>query len=221
MCACSLGRSVACNFAVHYHSRGLRMARKIMFLAAVALVALAGVAYAAGSITGKSIKDNSITGKDIKDKSLTRKDFKGSVRGPQGDRGPAGPGGAQGPPGPSTLSTLSPVFGSLTIAADDIGGGTVRCPSGKRVVSGGFFVDGNDVEVFLSEATDDRTGWVVAADNLGSTASAGLEGVAYCAGSGQAVAARLTTRNLKPLRGRPLRKVNAYAAKHGRTLTRR
>src|SRR3954469_3430451 len=87
MCACSLGRSVACNFAVHYHSRGLRMARKIMFLAAVALVALAGVAYAAGSITGKSIKDNSITGKDIKNKSLTRKDFKGSVRGPQGGVG--------------------------------------------------------------------------------------------------------------------------------------
>src|SRR3954447_26109356 len=174
MCACSLGRSVACNFAVHYHSRGLRMARKIMFLAAVALVALAGVAYAAGSITGKSIKDNSITGKDVKDKSLTRKDFKGSVRGPQGDRGPAGPAGpggpagAQGPPGPSTLSTRSPVFGSKTIAADDVDGGTVPCPSGKRVVSGGFFVDGDDAEVVLSEATDDRTGWMVAADNLDS-----------------------------------------------------
>ena len=200
------------------------MARKITFLAAVALVALAGVAYAAGSITGKSIKDNSITGKDIKNKSLTRKDFKGSVRGPQGDRGPtgpAGPAGAQGPPGPSTLSTLSPVFGSITIAADDFDGGTVVCPSGQRVVSGGFFADGNDVEVFLSEANDDRTGWVVAADNLGSANPAELEGVAYCAGSGQAVAARMTTRKLKPLRGRALRKVKAYAAKRGLTLTRR
>jgi hypothetical protein len=203
------------------------MARKIMFLAAVALVALAGVAYAAGSITGKSIKDNSITGKDIKNKSLTRKDFKGSVRGPQGDRGPtgatgpAGPAGAQGPPGPSTLSTLSPVFGSITIAADDFDGGTVACPSGQRVVSGGFFVDGNDVEVFLSEANDDRTGWVVAADNLGSANPAELEGVAYCAGSGQAVAARMTTNKLKPLRGRTLRKLKAYAAKRGLTLTRR
>ena len=200
------------------------MARKVMFLAAVALVALAGVAYAAGSITGKSIKDNSITGKDIKNKSLTRTDFKGSVRGRQGDRGPTGPtgpAGAQGPPGPSTLSTLSPVFGSLAIAADDLDGGTVVCPSGQRVVSGGFFVDGNDVEVFLSEANDDRTGWVVAADNLGSADPAGLEGVAYCAGSGQAVAARMTTSNLRPLGGRPLRKVKAYAAKHGVTLPRR
>jgi hypothetical protein len=203
------------------------MARKIMFLAAVALVALAGVAYAAGSITGESIKDNSITGKDIKNKSLTRKDFKGSVRGPQGDRGPtgpagpAGPAGAQGPPGPSTLSTLSPAFGSVTIAADDFDGGTVVCPSGKRVVSGGFFVDGNDVEVFLSEANDDRTGWVVAADNLGSANPADLEVVAYCAGSGQAVAARMTTRKLRPLRGTALRKVKAYAAKRGLTLTRR
>lgn len=200
------------------------MARKIMFLAAVALVALAGVAYAAGSITGKSIKDNSITGKDIKNKSLTAKDFKGSVRGPQGDRGPAGPvgpAGGQGPPGPSTLSTLSPVSGSMTIAADDVDGGMVVCPSGKRVVSGGFFVDGNDAEVFLSEANDDRTGWMVAADNLGSADPAGLEGVAYCAGSGQAVAAHATTRNLKPLRGRALRKLKAYAAKRGLALTRR
>src|SRR3954454_626821 len=136
MCGCGLGRSVRVQLAVHYHPRGLRMVRKIMFLAAVALIAFAGVAYAAGSITGKSIKDNSITGKDIKDKSLSRKDFKGSVRGPQGDRGPAGPGGpagAQGPPGPSTLSTLSPASGSMTIAADDVNGGTVACPAGKRV----------------------------------------------------------------------------------------
>ena len=197
------------------------MTRKIMFLAAVALVALAGVAYAAGSITGESIKDNSITGKDIKNKSLTRKDFKGSVRGPQGNRGPAGatgpagPTGAQGPPGPSNLSTLSPAFGSMTIAADDFDGGMVACPSGMRVVSGGFYVNGNDVEVFLSEASDDRTGWVVAADNLGSADPAELEGVANCAGSGQAVAARKTTRKLKPLRGRALRKVQAYAAKRG------
>src|SRR6476660_8616235 len=146
-------------FAVHHVGGGLRMARKIMFLTAVALVALAGVAYAAGSITGKSIKDNSITGKDIKNGSLTRKDFKGSVRGPQGDRGPAGPAGpggpggpagAQGPPGPSTLGTISPVFGSMPIAADNFDGGTVVWPSGTRVISGGFFVDGNDVEVFLS-----------------------------------------------------------------------
>jgi hypothetical protein len=201
------------------------MKRKIMFLAAGALVAFAGVAYAAGSITGKSIKDNSITGKDIKNKSLTRTDFKGSVRGPQGDRGPAGPtgpagpagpGGPQGAPGPSALSTLNPVFGSMTIAADDFDGGTVACPSGQRVISGGFFVDGNDVEVFLSEANDDRTGWVVAADNLGSASPASLEGAAYCAGSGQAVAARVTTRKLKPLSGTALRKMKAYAAKRGR-----
>ena len=88
------------------------------------------------------------------------------------------------------------MFGSITIAVDDLDGGTVVCPSGKRVVSGGFFVDGNDVEVFLSEANDDRTGWVVAA-------------------------ARTTTTRLKPLSGRALRKVKAHAAKRGLTLTRR
>ena len=77
-------------------------------------------------------------------------------------------------------------------------------------------MDGNDTEVFMSEANDDRTGWSVAADNLGSATPADLEAVAYCAGAGRAVAARVTTKRLKPLKGRALRKLNAFAAKRDR-----
>jgi hypothetical protein len=198
------------------------MRRSIIIATSVALFALAGVAFAAGSITSRDIKDSTITGKDVKNKSLTRKDFKGSVRGPRGDSGPQGargaqgPQGPQGPAGPSALSTLTPVFGSVTIPAGGSDGGTVPCPSGQRVVSGGFFVDGNDAEVFESEANDARTGWAVAADNAGSATTADLEGVAYCAGAGQAVAARVTRKHLKPLTGRALRNFKAHAAKRGR-----
>jgi hypothetical protein len=184
--------------------------KRIAFLAIVALFALAGGAYGAAKITGAQIKDNTITGRDVKNKSLTPQDFSGSVQGPRGLQGPPG---AQGPAGPSALSSLNPVFGSMTIAANDVDGGTVACPSGQRVVSGGFFVDGSDTEIFLSAANDDRTGWVVAADNLGAGSQAELEAVAYCAGAGQAVAARVSNQRLKPLTGRALRKFNAYAAK--------
>jgi hypothetical protein len=83
------------------------------------------------------------------------------------------------------------------------------------VVSGGFFVDGTDVEVFLSEANDDRSGWSVAADNADSANPATLEAAAYCAGAGNAVAAHVTTTKLKPLTGRALRKFKSYTGTRG------
>ena len=116
--------------------------KRIMFLAVVAVLAITGGAYAAGSITGQSIKDKSITGKDIKPKSLTSKHFKGSVRGPRGASGPAGPAGAPGPAGP-------PGMGNLTVAESahvsvPPGGSTpsdwrANCPAGTRVVGTGIY----------------------------------------------------------------------------------
>jgi hypothetical protein len=199
------------------------MRRITLVYVALALLCLGvGTAWAAGSITGADIKDNSITGKDVRNRSLTPADFKGSVRGaagatgpqgPQGAQGPPGPAGTQGPAGPSALSTLTAHYGQVTVAANDVDGGTLSCPAGQRVVSGGFYVDGSDVEVFLSEASDNRTGWVVAADNSDSATPATLEAAAYCAGTGQAVAARTSTGRLKPLTGRALRLANAYHAR--------
>ncbi len=66
-------------------------------------VALSGTSYAAGMITGKSIKNHSITGADIKLHSLTATDLaRGTLRrGATGARGPAGPQGPAGPTGPT------------------------------------------------------------------------------------------------------------------------
>ena len=191
------------------------MTRKIMFLATVALVAFAGVAYAAGSITSRDIKDSTITGKDVKNRSLTKKDFRGSVRGPRGfqgapgPQGVQGPAGAQGPAGPSAVSGITAVRASGTVAAGDFDGGSVSCPPGQRVVSGGWFTDAPEGEIFLDDATDDRTGWAALLDNSDSAAPATLEITAYCAGAGQAVAARRSSPKIKAPSGRVLRKLNA------------
>lgn len=169
--------------------------KRIIFLAVVALVAFAGVAYAAGTITGSSIKDSTITGKDVKNKSLTPKDFRGSVRGPRGFEGetgapgPQGPQGAQGPAGPSAISAISTQRGGTTVAPFDADGGIIYCPAGQKVISGGFTAISADGEVFVSQATSDRSGWMLLLDNLESSVSGELDGEAYCAETGKAVAA--------------------------------
>lgn len=72
--------------------------------------ALGGSAYAAGTITGKNIKDGTITGMDVKNRSLGAEKLSSAAltalanaRGPAGTQGPngaAGPTGATGPTGP-------------------------------------------------------------------------------------------------------------------------
>ena len=167
-----------------------RFTQRAAFAALVLTVAVAGAAVAAGSITGASVKDNSLTGKDIKNHSLTKKDFRGSVRGPAGPSGPVGPAGPAGPPGDA--SQLTTVAGTLTVAPGGEDGGTVPCPAGTRIVSGGYLADGTDTEVFLSAPHPDGTGWVVAMRNHAGT-PADLTGVASCAGAGQAAAAARTS----------------------------
>lgn len=189
----------------------------VVLLAAMVVLAVAGGAYGAGKINGKSIKTGTITGKQVKNHSLTKKDFKGSVRGPAGAPGPqgaVGPAGPQGPAGPSALSALHEVGGEMTVAAGGIDGGTIFCPPGEHVISGGFFNDGADAEVFLSYANDPRTGWTVALDNFDSTLPATLQAFAYCSGAGQAVAARTGDSRLRPLSGRALRMTQRRFAAH-------
>jgi hypothetical protein len=186
---------------------------RIAVLAVAIVIAATGVAYAAGTITGSSIKDGTLTGKDVKNHSLTPKDFKGSVRGkrgrtgPPGAQGPIGPRGATGPAGPSGLSGLNTVSGVLTVDAGGIDGGTVSCPAGQRVVSGGF---ANEYGVvFVNAPNEDRTGWVVALDNSAGPDPAELDAYALCAGAGKAVAAKAPSRKLAPIRGRHYRRLLA------------
>ena len=164
------------------------------------VLAMTGSAVGASLITGKQIKNSSITGKDVKNKSLTKSDFKGSVRGARGLTGAQGPPGAPGAPGPSAVSNLTDTFGTLTIAAGDVDGGTLPCDEGQKIVSGGFEYTAPDGKgrIVASEASETLDGWVVVLDNSESTEPATLGADALCAGTGQAVGA--PTRAHKQLR---------------------
>lgn len=164
------------------------------------VIVMTGSAVGARLITGKQIKNSSITGKDVKNKSLTKSDFRGSVRGPRGLTGAQGPPGATGAPGPSAVSNLTDTFGTITVAAGDVDGGTLPCDDGQKIVSGGFEYTAPDGKgrIVASEASETLDGWVVVLDNSESTEAATLGADALCAGTGQAVGA--PTRAHKQLR---------------------
>ena len=164
------------------------------------VIAMTGSAVGARLITGKQIKNSSITGKDVKNKSLTKSDFRGSVRGPRGLTGAQGPPGATGAPGPSALSNLTDTFGTITVGAGQVDGGTLPCDDGQKIVSGGFEYTAPDGKgrIVASEASETLDGWVVVLDNSESTEAATLGADALCAGTGQAVGA--PTRAHKQLR---------------------
>lgn len=158
------------------------------------VIAMTGSAVGASLITGKQIKNSSITGKDIKNKSLTKSDFRGSVRGPRGLTGPQGPPGATGAPGPagsSGLSNLTDTFGTLTVAAGEVDGGSLPCDDGQKIVSGGFEYTAPDGKgrIVASEASETLDGWVVVLDNSESTEPATLGADALCAAAGAPVGA--------------------------------
>lgn len=118
-------------------------------------IALGGSSYAAIVITGKNVKDNSLTTKDIKNRSLLKKDFKAGQlpRGPsglQGSSGPKGDAGPQGGPGPQGakgdaglqgapgLSGLETIVSTTPTNSFTDKSSTVRCPAGKKALSGGY-----------------------------------------------------------------------------------
>jgi hypothetical protein len=108
--------------------------------------------------------------------------------GPQGLGGPQGPAGAQGPSGPSNLSALTIVEGPKnSIAAGTAEVSVATCPSGKHVVSGG----GNAISAYglaINHMSSDHLSWDTIAYESGSGGS--IQAFAYCAGAGQAVAAK-------------------------------
>ena len=161
--------------------------KRVLFLSAVALVAFAGVAYAAGTITGKSIKDNTITGKDIKNKSLSKSDFRGSVRGPRGATGPQGAAGPAGPAGPTVVGQITQVDVTFQTGPGAINSASAVCPAGQRIISGGYFTDAGFAFI---DKTYDRVSWSVGIDNSDSmSVTSDTTITASCAPAGQAVAA--------------------------------
>jgi hypothetical protein len=159
-----------------------------VLVAAVALfVALGGTAVAARHFLITSTRQ-------IKPSVL--RELKG-VTGPSGRTGASGPqgaSGAPGPPGPAGPVSLS----ALTIVrAPDVlvrpqteATSVASCPNGSHVLSGGAWT-GVALEIY-SEMSEDHQSWIVLvfnANSPGSKIETNLEAIAYCAGSGQAVAA--------------------------------
>jgi hypothetical protein len=193
----------------------MRTLMRGLALTAVLALALSGGAVAAKKFTSKDIKDNTLTTKDVKDRTLLAKDFKAGQL-PSGAAGPAGapgPQGPQGPAGPIGVSAIEAVAGSTEIAADTVGGATMPCPGGQRVVSGGYQYVADDGEVYAEYAEADRASYTVLVDNLDATEPAELTVIAYCARTNQAVAAGARNKpRLRAPRGRAIRLLAAREA---------
>jgi hypothetical protein len=116
----------------------------------VAYVALFFALSGATAVAATALPRNSVGSLQVKDHSLLAKDFKrGQLpRGARGPAGPAGAAGAAGPTGPAGPAgpagsggaaatytvhkvTVAGSAGSFTVA-------TTVCPSGSKLVSGGF-----------------------------------------------------------------------------------
>ncbi|MGB8839647.1 MAG: hypothetical protein WCC64_01115 [Aliidongia sp.] len=113
--------------------------------------------------------------------------------GPAGTTGPQGPAGAQGPAGPSNLSGLIEVEGPKnTVPAEHTGSSVATCPAGDHAVSGGEALivarDGGSA----SQMSEDHQSWFVVVGNSGPVQGS-VQAIAYCAGAGQAIAARTNT----------------------------
>lgn len=114
--------------------------------------------------------------------------------GATGPQGPAGPTGPQGPAGPSNVSGLTEVQGPKnSVAAGGVATSVATCPTGQHAVSGGSYVYAGTMSGEASEASEGRTSWFVIVANTSSYGGGWVEAIAYCAGSGQAVAARSNT----------------------------
>lgn len=170
--------------------------KRILFMTAVALVAFAGVAWGAASITGRDVKNSSLTGKDIKNRSLQKADLsRSAVRSLRGSRGPQGPAGAVGPVGPAGPVNLGGIVRvespQVVISPGDVDHATASCPAGYGLISGGYSYISADGEVFYEDDFGSHNSWSVGGDNLDSSVTGELTAIAYCAPSGKAVAARV------------------------------
>lgn len=124
-----------------------------------------------------------------------------------GPQGPAGPRGIQGPPGEHGSGGSGSIgLSSLTLeeggenrvpAYNEAGpggetgveGSIATCPSGERVVSGGSDVFAGIVAGVLSVPSEDHQSWIVVVANDSTYTKGVVQAIAYCAASGDAVAA--------------------------------
>ncbi len=120
------------------------------------------------------------------------------LTGKEGPRGPQGPEGPTGPEGPEGREGAAPEPAELEEAPgpeEELPGGgatpvssVAECPTGERVVSGGYKVGKAGPQIEASEASEGGTAWTVTAINPEAAATT-LQAIAYCAEEGRAIAA--------------------------------
>jgi hypothetical protein len=144
------------------------------------LVALAGTATAGSLalITSAQIQNGTIQLVDISSKA--KRGLKGN-RGPRGDTGQDGPAGAPGAAGPRGPAGVVPRLTTVLAKQENVQPGGIGqieavCPSGQRVISGGFIFGG--ITIVNMAVSGDR--WQVAGQNDLSTPQ-NLTAIAYCA----------------------------------------
>lgn len=97
-----------------------------------------------------------------------------NIQGPAGPQGLQGEPGPAGPPGPSGVSGYEIVSHKEILAPGTFASVHVECPTGKKVLGGGFSIETpDDVKVFSSDPSDGLGnlidhGWNVFVHNAGS-----------------------------------------------------
>jgi hypothetical protein len=103
-------------------------------------------------------------------------------QGVQGIQGPAGPQGPIGPAG-SSVSGYELVFTKILIGSGDQGSVVAVCPTGKKVIGGGFVLSvPNWMSIKTSAPTEGGAGWFANAEvSSDATGDGGLTAHAICA----------------------------------------
>lgn len=128
------------------------------------LISLGSTSYAA---TARLAPANSVGTKQVVNRSLLGQDFRPGVL-PRGRRGPAGDPGERGPTGPAGPAGLQGPAGVrgweiVKVTVSGVTSATANCPTGKRVVAGGYARStSGPAEVLQSRANDAGTAWMVA-----------------------------------------------------------
>ncbi len=159
----------------------------VMSSVAVFMV-LGGGAYAAATVGTNQIRNNGVRTQDVKDGNVRGKDM---IRGAFGRREVRDADHVDGKNASDFLSNNASGIGVVRGPVEAIPGGGINgsvafCPAGQRVISGGGTVDTAAGGIFLSEASDDRTAWLAAGEDLDGGGGA-VQAQALCARGGAAV----------------------------------
>ena len=103
-------------------------------------------------------------------------------QGPTGPQGPQGLQGIQGPPGLSAQQVTSSALSPVNFLANEQKTFDIACPTGKRVLGGGYEMVANDTVVPISSHPSSQTAWrVVVRNSQGVGSSVQFRIYAVCA----------------------------------------